>query len=79
MLTIFYIIVFVWVGWLLLDGLLRGEVWVKGGSTDRCTRELDMYSFAHKVYKNQNPMAYWLFLVFYAFIELLFAYLFLLD
>lgn len=58
-------IVALWVAWLFLNGLLTGEVWVKGGAKDRFTRSLDMHSFAHKVSKNDNSFTYWIILVFY--------------
>jgi len=63
---LFYVIVLLWVGWLLLDGLRTGEIWARGGSKDRYTRDLDMHSFAHKVDRRENPTVYWLHVLLYA-------------
>ena len=65
MMSIFYVVFILWVGWLLVDGLLTGKVWVKGGASDRFSRSLDMQSFAHKVDKKDSPAIYWLNVVFY--------------
>ena len=55
-----------------------GEIWVKGGASDRFTRSLDMRSFAHKVSREDEPFVYWFAVLLYvAFIGvLLWAWLF---
>ncbi|MGI1679880.1 MAG: hypothetical protein K6L75_14150 [Cellvibrionaceae bacterium] len=54
-----------WVSWLFLNGLITGEVWVKGGAKDRFSRSLDMESFAHKVSKQNSSFTYWFNMAFY--------------
>ena len=65
MINIFFLIFILWVGWLLLDGILTGEIWARGGSKDRFTRSLDMKSFAHKVDRKSDSTTYWFHVVFY--------------
>lgn len=62
---ILYIVGSIWVAWLLIDGVLTGGVWVKGGAKDRFTRDLDMHSFATKMRRDENPSTYWLVMVLY--------------
>jgi len=72
MINIFYSIAGLWVCWLLLDGLLTGKVWVKGGAKDRFSRSISMHSFAHKVSREESPIVYWLNIFLYiAFIALI--------
>lgn len=75
--NLFYLVVFLWVGWLLLNGLLTGSIWVKGGSSDRFTRSLDMHSFAHKVSRTEKPSTYWFIVVFYACINIFILFMWL--
>lgn len=66
-----------WVIWLLYDALTTGGVWVKGGSKDRFTRDLDMHSFATKKSRHEHPFIYWFMMLFYTGVAiLLFLYLF---
>ena len=75
MIEIFYLLALMWVGWLLLDGLRSGEVWVRGGSKDRFTRSLDINSFAHKVSRQGDPDMYWIHIILYLSAVIIFLWL----
>ena len=66
MTSVLYLLVIAWIGWLLISGVLSGEIWVKGGVKDRFTRQLDMYSFAHKVNRETNPTTFWIYVGLYS-------------
>lgn len=72
---ILYLLILLWIAWLVIDGLLSGAVWVKGGSEDRFTRNLDMRSFATKLHRTKYPVYYWLAIVFYSAAAVYFFYL----
>lgn len=75
MIDLLYILALLWVVWLLIDGLLTKNIWVKGGAKDRFTRPLDMSSFAHKVNRSDSPITYWLHVVLYCSFIILVLYL----
>lgn len=70
--TLFYFILTLVTGFLLIEGWLTQSVWVKGCSKGLLASVTEMDSWAVKKYRNSEPDTYWFFMGFYAIVFLFF-------
>lgn len=70
--TLFYLIVVLFTGFLLIEGWLTQGVWVKGCNKGLFASIIDMESWAVKKHRKSEPDAYWIFMGFYAIVFIFF-------
>jgi len=73
--TLFYLMVVLFTGFLLIEGWLSKGVWVKGCNKGLLASVTEMESWAIKKYRESEPDTYWFFMGFYAIAFLFFLLL----
>ncbi len=76
--NLFFLVVALMLGYLLIEGWLSQAVWVKGGTKGIFADVRNMDSWATKKHRNTEPNDYWGYMGFYAasFLFILFVLVF---